>query len=290
MVLAAPKWRRTWRPPYGPHASHRETRDCCSPTPLVAGLLHACLAGAAVCAENCCRLLLFCFAGLCGLPPWRPCLHSPPAPFPCVCLPVSAAVASFLPCCMAQSFTGARHGGDHLLDLLKGLEANGLTASYTHLLTGYIGSASLLEAVVEVVGALRRVSPGLTYVCDPVMGDEGRLYVAQDMVDSYRQHIVPLASVMTPNQYEAELLTGIKINGTADALRACEELHARGPHTVVITSMASSARPGHIQLVASTMRAQASAAAADGGSRQAPHKQVVMFIPQIPAYFTGTGT
>ena len=40
-------------------------------------------------------------------------------------------------------------------------------------------------------------------VCDPVMGDEGRLYVAPEMVDAYRTDLLPLASVIVPNQVRA---------------------------------------------------------------------------------------
>jgi hypothetical protein len=32
------------------------------------------------------------------------------------------------------------------------------------------------------------------------MGDEGRLYVPPDMVDSYRSDVLPLASILVPNQ------------------------------------------------------------------------------------------
>lgn len=65
------------------------------------------------------------------------------------------------------------------------------------------------------------------------MGDDGRIYVPEGAVAVYRDEIVPLASVLTPNQYEAELLTGMKISSEADALAACQALHARGPRTVV---------------------------------------------------------
>ena len=65
------------------------------------------------------------------------------------------------------------------------------------------------------------------------MGDDGRIYVPEGAVALYRDEIVPLASVLTPNQYEAELLTGMKISSEADALAACQALHARGPKTVV---------------------------------------------------------
>ena len=48
---------------------------------------------------------------------------------------------------------------------------------------------------------------------------------------------MPLASVLTPNQFEAELLTERTIRSEADASAACRLLHERGPHTVVITSL-----------------------------------------------------
>ena len=48
-----------------------------------------------------------------------------------------------------------------------------------------------------------------------------------------RDEIVPVASIMTPNQYEAELLVGFPVKSEEDALRACQALHKRGPHTVV---------------------------------------------------------
>ena len=41
-------------------------------------------------------------------------------------------------------------------------------------------------------------------VCDPVMGDNGRMYVPAELLPLYREHIVPLADIITPNQFEAE--------------------------------------------------------------------------------------
>ena len=65
------------------------------------------------------------------------------------------------------------------------------------------------------------------------MGDHGRLYVNPDLVPLYAESILALASIITPNQFEAEKLLGRKISTDQDALAACRELHCRGPHTVV---------------------------------------------------------
>mmetsp|Transcript_8791 Transcript_8791/g.18788 ORF Transcript_8791/g.18788 Transcript_8791/m.18788 type:complete len:222 (-) Transcript_8791:204-869(-) len=127
---------------------------------------------------------------------------------------------------------------------------------------------------------LRSWNKDFTYVCDPVMGDEGRLYVQPDIVEGFRQHIVPLASVIVPNQYEAELLTEGSISSVDEGFGAAAKLHERGPHTVIITSMLLADRPDEVLLLASTTRPQA------GGPEQ---QQLVMSIPRINAYFTGTG-
>ncbi|KAK6125395.1 hypothetical protein DH2020_040864 [Rehmannia glutinosa] len=103
--------------------------------------------------------------------------------------------------------------------------------------TGYIGSVSFLNTVLKVVDKLRSINPGLTYVCDPVLGDEGKLYVPQEMVSVYREKVVPVASMLTPNQFEAEKLTGFRIVSEQDGREACNILHAAGPSKVVITSI-----------------------------------------------------
>lgn len=70
-------------------------------------------------------------------------------------------------------------------------------------------------------------------VCDPVMGDDGRLYLAPELVPIYKTNIAKLATVLTPNQYEAELLSGVKITSKQTALDACQVLHEHGTQTVV---------------------------------------------------------
>nr|XP_019704414.1 pyridoxal kinase isoform X2 [Elaeis guineensis] len=134
------------------------------------------------------------------------------------------------------TFRGQVLNGQQLWDLIEGLGANELLY-YTHLLTGYIGSVSFLDTVLQVVERLRSINPGLIYVCDPVMGDEGKLYVPKELVAVYREKVVPVASMLTPNQFEVELLTGLRVTCERDGLEACNILHAAGPTKVVITSL-----------------------------------------------------
>lgn len=62
------------------------------------------------------------------------------------------------------------------------------------------------------------------------------MYVPAELLPIYKDVIVPLADVVTPNQFEVELLTERKIASVADAWEAVEALHARGCKTVVLSS------------------------------------------------------
>ncbi|OAY45362.1 pyridoxal kinase isoform X1 [Manihot esculenta] len=172
------------------------------------------------------------------------------------------------------TFKGHVLNGQQLWDLIEGLEANDLLY-YTHLLTGYIGSVSFLNAVLDVVSKLRSINPKLTYVCDPVMGDEGKLYVPPELVAVYRKKVVPVASMLTPNQFEAEQLTEFRIVTERDGREACNILHATGPSKVVITSINIDS---NLLLIGSHQK-----------EKDQPPEQFKIVIPKIPAYFTGTG-
>jgi len=136
-----------------------------------------------------------------------------------------------------NGWTGTVLQGDELLSLTDGLAKNNLI-SHSHLLTGYIGSPSFLKAVTQVVAQLKAENSELKYVCDPVLGDNGKLYVPEGLVKLYQTDIIPLSYMVTPNSFECELLTGVEVTCMESAQRACDALHAMGPTVVVITSMA----------------------------------------------------
>lgn len=93
--------------------------------------------------------------------------------------------------------------------------------------------------------------------------------------------MVPLASVLTPNRFEAELLTDRPIASKGDAAEACRELHERGPHTVLITSMSFE---GDGATPSSYLLMMASRKEAGGAVRQ-----WTLQVPRIDKNFTGTG-
>ena len=58
------------------------------------------------------------------------------------------------------------------------------------MINGYIGAPSFLEKLAEVVKKMKELNPGLTYVCDPVMGDFGPgMYVPESLLPLYRNMV-----------------------------------------------------------------------------------------------------
>lgn len=160
---------------------------------------------------------------------------------------------------------------DHDLDkLIDGLTENDLN-EYTHLLTGYVGSSSFLKKIVQVIKALKIKNPDLIYVCDPVMGDDGKLYVPEELKDIYKNEIVPLADIITPNQFELELLTGLSVKSMSDLKKAVEYLHGKGPKTVAVSS---SLIDNKLISVTSSIK---------------DNRILKITIPRIPAIYTGSG-
>jgi pyridoxine kinase len=141
-----------------------------------------------------------------------------------------------------HGFEGDRLKGEQLRSIMTGLKRNDLLSDIGHLLTGYIGSVSFLEAVVDAVKMVREEtdigsSNQPRFVCDPVLGDHGKFYVPIELVQLYKDKVIPLADVLTPNQFEVEQLTGIAIRSIDDAKRACHALHSIGPSLIMITSL-----------------------------------------------------
>ncbi|WP_439872508.1 pyridoxal kinase PdxY [Rhizobium leguminosarum] len=100
-------------------------------------------------------------------------------------------------------------------------------------LSGYFGNAAQARSVARLIGALRQNNPELLYVCDPVMGDLGGLYVPEATAEAIRDHLIPLASLATPNRYELAWLSGAALEDNSTIMEAALAL---GPSRMLVTS------------------------------------------------------
>jgi pyridoxine kinase len=122
--------------------------------------------------------------------------------------------------------------------VIEGIEERGVLGECDGVISGYLPSAEIGEAVLEAVGRVKSANPAARYCCDPVIGDSTRgVFVRRGVPECIRDRLVPAADVVTPNQFELDLLTGHKTKTRADAFAAMEVLRARGPRVVFATSL-----------------------------------------------------
>ncbi|HXX53901.1 MAG TPA: bifunctional hydroxymethylpyrimidine kinase/phosphomethylpyrimidine kinase [Thermodesulfovibrionales bacterium] len=92
------------------------------------------------------------------------------------------------------------------------------------------------KKIVEVVGDRIRKNSLNNLVIDPVtVSSSGTSLVEEDTLDLIRDVLFPLSKVITPNIYEASVLTGVHIEDEKDMEKAAIRLKETGSGVVIIT-------------------------------------------------------
>lgn len=159
------------------------------------------------------------------------------------------------------------HGrGTRLVDadgfarLCADLAASAQVGEAGALLSGYLGEPMQAEAIGRLVVALKARRPSARYLCDPVIGDAGGLFVSEAVAAGMRDRLVPLADIATPNRHELAWLAGRALPDNAALVAAAAAL---GPAEVLVTS--AYAPPGEVGTLL----------VSGGGAVLATHRQVV---------------
>ncbi|MGO4735135.1 pyridoxal kinase PdxY [Bosea sp. 2KB_26] len=134
--------------------------------------------------------------------------------------------------------------GGMIDEVMEGIAERGVLPGCDGVLSGYMGSADIGHAILSAVERVRAANPDALYCCDPVIGDVGRgIFVRPGIPEFMREQAVPAADIVTPNQFELELLTDIEVKTIADAHRAVETLRDAGPKVVLVTSLVTEETP-----------------------------------------------
>lgn len=98
--------------------------------------------------------------------------------------------------------------------------------------TGMLHSVKVIEAVCDEIAAR---APKAPLVADPVMvAKGGHPLLAADAVETLKRRLVPLATVITPNLPEAEVLTGRPIRDVNGMRQAASALRGLGVPAVLL--------------------------------------------------------
>lgn len=101
-------------------------------------------------------------------------------------------------------------------------------------ITGFFASAEQVSVAAQNISKMRVENPELLVLVDPVMGDNGSLYIKPKTAEAIQQQLMPLATITTPNAFELSWLTGQLVNDEASALAAASKLKTA---EVIVTSV-----------------------------------------------------
>jgi hydroxymethylpyrimidine/phosphomethylpyrimidine kinase len=97
--------------------------------------------------------------------------------------------------------------------------------------TGMLSSADIIKAVVQKILQWKLA----TLVVDPVMvSTTGYVLLEPEAIEHLKSLLLPLATVITPNLHEANLLTGLDIRDLQTAREAARRIYDMGPQAVLV--------------------------------------------------------
>jgi pyridoxine kinase len=145
------------------------------------------------------------------------------------------------------AWTGEVFGAQHVRDVVQGIEARGVFGECDGVLSGYMGSAEIGEAVLDAVARVKRANPKARYCCDPVIGDfDTGIYVRDGIPEFMRARALAAADVATPNQFELGVLSGLDTGVMEGMHAAIDWLHALGVSTLLVTSVQTDETPDNV--------------------------------------------
>jgi pyridoxine kinase len=135
--------------------------------------------------------------------------------------------------------------------VITGVEERGVFGEIDAVLSGYQGGEGIGDVIVDAVGRVKSANPDALYACDPVMGNaKSGCFVAPAIPELLRERVVPVADIITPNQFELGYLTGTEPDTLASTLESVDAARAMGPRTVLVTSVERPDRePGTIEML-----------------------------------------
>ena len=132
-----------------------------------------------------------------------------------------------------QNTSGVRGTHDLPVDVIEQQLAAVLDDGKPHAVkTGMLGNESIVECVVRMLRRYRVKN----LVVDPVIrSSSGKTLLSVKGVQVLKDRLLPAALLVTPNLYEAEALSGIRIRKASDRIRAARALLKCGVKNVLIT-------------------------------------------------------
>lgn len=137
-------------------------------------------------------------------------------------------------------FKGVRSSIEEVCDIFEGLESINNVSDYDIVLVGYVPSDDSLQNIFTHCRRFIAKNPQIRWVVDPVLGDNGKIYVSEKNICIYKDVLAQNEIfLVTPNQLELQVLTDVQIVDLRSLNLAVHTFFKLYPHVsnLVVTSI-----------------------------------------------------
>lgn len=202
-----------------------------------------------------------------------------------------------VPTAVLSNHGGYPENGGTVLDVetvrsqLDGLAPRGVFLRADLVLSGYLGSLEIAKVVHGAILRARHDNAEVRYCCDPVMGDRDTgVYVAEGLVDYFRQVLLPAADILTPNMFELEILSGLPGEATVTAARHLLSKMRPGGCVLITSFEGSEVAPGQVAMAVVQEGSAWLIETPRFAFSKAPHGAGDLAAALFAAHFTESGT
>lgn len=150
---------------------------------------------------------------------------------------------------------GGEISDDWFCGFLQGIHERGQDKQLRAVITGYLGSTSKAQHLQGWLSRVVTENPHAHIIVDPVLGDDDTgFYVDPNLVNLYRQHLIPLATGLTPNRFELGSLSGKTLLNQQDVIAAARSLLSERTRWIAVTSAARSESANTLQVICVTAK------------------------------------
>jgi len=101
---------------------------------------------------------------------------------------------------------GKALSADHLRSMWASIKAQNIKIDAV--MTGYLADDEHIDVAAEIIADVKAANTDVIILVDPVMGDNGKLYVPENRAQALISKLLPLADITTPNAWELSFITG----------------------------------------------------------------------------------
>ncbi len=133
-----------------------------------------------------------------------------------------------------KNFAASKINTSLLSKIVNMIKINEQLPKIDAVISGYMPSEDHVFFTKETLKQIKSQNPNMLYMCDPVIGDYPKgIYIKPSIAEMIKEHLLPLADIITPNLFEFQWLTNSQTTQIEEILNLSKSLNI---NDILVTS------------------------------------------------------